>query len=58
LEIVELRFIEAARDYGCTDIAAQSRVAVVMKRLRKRLEAKQTTDQSLQALAQKLTELK
>lgn len=58
LEIAERRFIEAARDYGCTDIGAQSRVAIVMKRLRKRLEAKQKTDQKLHALLQKLTEPK
>ena len=58
LEVAERRFVEAARDYGCTDIAAQSRVAVVMKRLRKRVEAKQATERKLQALLQKLTEPK
>ena len=30
LEVAERRFIEAARDYGCTEIAAQSRVSILM----------------------------
>jgi hypothetical protein len=56
LEVAERRFTEAARDYGCTDISTQSRVGIVMRRLRKLVEAKQTTDQKLHALLQKLTE--
>ena len=35
LETAERRFLAAALDHGCTDIAARSRVSVVMRRLRK-----------------------
>ena len=38
LEVAERRFIEAALDYGCTEIAAQSRVSILMKRLRRQVE--------------------
>jgi hypothetical protein len=58
LDVAEQRFTEAARDYGCTAISTQSRVGIVMRRLRKQVEEKQTTDQKLHALLQKLTEPK
>ena len=32
LEMAERRFLAAASDYGCTEIAARSRVSVVMRR--------------------------
>jgi hypothetical protein len=38
LETAERRFLAAALDHGCTDIAARSRVSVVMSRLRSHLE--------------------
>ena len=56
LEIGERRFTETARFYGCSEIAAQSRVLIVMNCLRKQVEAKQTTDQKLHVLLQKLTQ--
>ena len=37
LEVAERRFIEAAQDYGCIEIAAQSRVSILMKRLRRQV---------------------
>ena len=55
LEIAERRFIEAARDYGCTDIAAQSRVSIVMKRLLSRIERQSASQQQLRALLQSIT---
>ena len=35
LEMAERRFLAAASDYGCTEIAARSRVSVIMRRLRR-----------------------
>jgi hypothetical protein len=49
-------FLAAALDYGCTQITAQSRVSVVMRRLRGRLERQQASEKKLQALLSRLTE--
>ena len=38
LETAERSFRAAALDYGCTEIAAQSRASALMRRLRSRLE--------------------
>ena len=38
LEVAERRFIEATRGYGCPEIAAQLRVSILMKRLRRQIE--------------------
>jgi hypothetical protein len=46
LEAAERRFLAAALDYGCTEIAARSRVSVVMRRLRGHLERQRTSKRS------------
>ena len=56
LETAERCFLAAALDYGCTQITAQSRVSVVMRRLRSRLERQQASEKKLQALLSRLTE--
>jgi hypothetical protein len=56
LETAERSFLAAALDYGCTEIAAQSRVSAVMRRVRGRLERQQGSEKKLQALLHKLTE--
>jgi hypothetical protein len=56
LETAERRFLAAALDYGCTEIAARSRVSIIMTRLRSHLERQQASDEKLQALLHKLTE--
>jgi hypothetical protein len=56
LETAERRFLAAASDYGCTEIAARSRVSIVMSRLRSHLERQQASDEKLQASLHKLTE--
>ena len=54
LETAERTFLAAALDYGCTEIAAQSRVSALMRRLRSRLEREQAGEKKLQALLQRL----
>jgi hypothetical protein len=56
LEAAERSFLAAALDYGCTEIAAQSRVSVLMRRLRGRLESQQASEKKLQALLRRITE--
>ena len=56
LETAERRFMLAALDYGCTEIAAQSRVSAIMRRLRGRLARQTVGEEKLKALLQKLTE--
>ena len=56
LETAERCLLAAALDYGCTQITAQSRVSVVMRRLRSRLERQQASEEKLQALLSRLTE--
>jgi hypothetical protein len=56
LETAERRFMLAALDYGCTEIAAQSRVSAVMRRLRDRLTRQTAGDEKLKALLHKLIE--
>jgi hypothetical protein len=56
LETAERRFLAAALDYGCTEIAARSRVSVVMRRLRSHLERQRASEKKLQALLHRLTE--
>ena len=56
LQTAERRFLAAALDYRCTEITAQSRVPVVMRRLRARLERQQASEKKLQALLHRLTE--
>ena len=55
LEVAERRFIEAARDYGCTEIAAQSRVSILMKRLRRHVERQSESEEQLRALLRSIT---
>ena len=55
LEIAERRFSAAARDYGCTDIAAQSRVAMLMKRLHRQVERQCASEEQLRALLRSIT---
>ena len=50
LETAERRFLVAAFDYGCTEVAARSRVSAVMRRLRGRLERQRASEKKLQAL--------
>ena len=56
LETAERRFMAAALDYGCTEIAARSRVSAVMRRLRGRLERQRASEKKLQALLHRLVE--
>jgi hypothetical protein len=56
LETDEWRFLAAALDHGCTEIAARSRVSVVMRRLRGRIERQRASEKKLQALLHTLTE--
>jgi hypothetical protein len=55
LQTAERCFLAAAKDYGCSEIAAQSRVSAIMRRLRGRLERRQASDENLQALLGELT---
>ena len=50
LETAERRFLAAALDHGCTEIAARSRVSVIMSRLRSHLERQPATESKLQTL--------
>jgi hypothetical protein len=43
-------------DHGCTEMAARSRVSVVMRRLRSHLERQRASEKKLQALLHRLTE--
>ena len=56
LETAERRFLAAALDYGCTEVAARSRVSAVMRRLRGRLERQRASEKKLQALLHRLVE--
>jgi hypothetical protein len=55
LEVAERRFIEAAQDYGCIEIAAQSRVSILMKRLRRQVERRSANEEQLRALLRSIT---
>jgi len=44
-----------ALDYGCNEIAARSRVSVIMRRLRSHLERQRASERKLQALLHRLT---
>ena len=55
LETAEQRFMEAALEFGCTEIAARSRVSAVMGRLRRRVEEQRISEKKLQALLHRLT---
>jgi hypothetical protein len=56
LEAAKQRFMKAARDYGCTEISARSRVSAIMRLLRRQVRARQTSEAKLRALLQRLTE--
>jgi DNA-directed RNA polymerase specialized sigma24 family protein len=56
LETAERHFMEAALEFGCTEIAARSRVSAVMARLRGRMEEQRISEKKLQALLHRLTE--
>ena len=55
LEAAERRFMVAALDYGCTEIAASSRLSAIMRRLRGRLARQTAGEEKLKALLPKLT---
>jgi DNA-directed RNA polymerase specialized sigma24 family protein len=57
LEVAERRYIEAARDFGCTEVAARTRVSEVMHNLRTQVDRQRIDQQNLQALLHKLTRL-
>jgi hypothetical protein len=48
--------MKAALEFGCTEIAARSRVSAVMGRLRRRVEEQHTSEKKLRALLHRLTE--
>jgi hypothetical protein len=50
------RFLAAALDHGCTEIAGRSRVSVVMRRLRGHLERQREGEKKLEALLHRLRE--
>jgi hypothetical protein len=56
LDTAERRFLAAALDHGCTEIAARSRVSIVMRRLRSHIERQRASEKKLQALLYRLTE--
>ena len=56
LETAERRFLAAALDHGCTEMAARSRVSIVMRRLRSHIEKQRASEKQLQALLHRLTE--
>ena len=56
LETAERRFLAAALDHGCTEIAARARVSIVMRRLRSHIERQRASEKKLQALFYRLTE--
>jgi hypothetical protein len=56
LEAAERQFMVAALDYGCTEIAARSRVSAIMRRLRGRLARQTAGEEKLKALLHKLTQ--
>ena len=55
LETAERRFLAAALDRGCTEMAARSRVSVVMRRLAA-TPRQRASEKKLQALLHRLTE--
>jgi hypothetical protein len=55
LEAAERRLMETALEFGCTEIAARSRVSAVMGRLRRRVEEQRTSEKKLRALLHRLT---
>jgi hypothetical protein len=55
LEVAERRFLEAARDYRCTELTAQSRVSILMKRLRRQVERQSASEEQLRALLRSIT---
>ena len=55
LEAAERRFLAAALDFGCTEIAARSRVSVVTRRLRSHLERQRASKKKLEDLLHRLT---
>ena len=55
LETAERHFMKAALAFGCTEIAARSRVSAVMGRLRRRVEDQQISEKKLRALLNRLT---
>jgi len=57
LEVAERRFVEAARDYGSTEVAAQSRVSIIMKRLRRQVERQGESEEQLRALLRSITKV-
>ena len=56
LEVAERRYIDAARDFGCTEVAARTRVSEVMHKLRTQVDRQGIDQQNLQALLHKLTQ--
>jgi hypothetical protein len=56
LKTAERRFLAAAFDYGCAEVAARSRVSAVMRRLRGRLERQRASEEKLQALLYRLVQ--
>ena len=50
-----LETVKAALEFGCTEIAARSRVSAVMGRLRRRVEDQQISEKKLRALLNRLT---
>ena len=56
LETAERRFLAAALDHGCTEMAARSRVSIVMRRLRSHIEKQRASEKQLQALLHRLTD--
>ena len=54
LEVAERRYLEAARDFGCTELAAGTRVSEVMHGLRTQVELQGIDQQNFDALLRKL----
>jgi hypothetical protein len=56
LDAAQLRFMEAARAYGCSEMSAGFRVSAIMRLLRRQVKARQTSKAKLRALLQSLTD--
>jgi hypothetical protein len=55
METAERRYMEAARDFGCTEVAARTKVSEVMHNLQAQVERRGIGQQNLEALLHKLT---
>jgi hypothetical protein len=56
LEVAERRYMEAARDFGCTEVAARTWGTEVMRGLRTQVERRGIGQKNLETLRRNLTQ--